>query len=157
DTRRLIGCPFAYHIPLCRSDGGRLDKGRWRRDKGRKGILGFNGFVGRGPVMRKWIWTGVTPVLGAGLVMALVGAVVGLHNPITPHAPTGCEGGLIGGALGLLLGGLVVGVSGWQDRALARWLGGAVIGAVLGLVFGLRGPGFAVPAGLLGTLAGALV
>jgi hypothetical protein len=107
--------------------------------------------------MKKWIWTGVTPVLGAGLVMALVGAVVGIHNPITPHAPTGCEGGLIGGALGLLLGALLVGVCGWQDRALARGLGGAVFGAVLGLIFGLRGPGFAVPAGLLGTLAGTLV
>ncbi len=107
--------------------------------------------------MKKRIWTGVALVLGAGLVMALVGAVVGIHNPMTPHAPTGWEGGLIGGVLGLLFGLLLVGVSGWQDRALVRGLGGGVFGAVLGLSFGLRGPGFAVPAGLLGTLAGALV
>jgi hypothetical protein len=107
--------------------------------------------------MKKRIGTVVALILGAGLVMALVGAVVGIHNSITPHVPSGGEGAVIGAGLGLILGGLLAGVSCWHCKALARGLGGAVLGSVLGLSFGLSIPSIAVPAGYLGALVGALV
>jgi len=106
--------------------------------------------------MRKRIGTVAALILGAGLVMALVGAVVGIHNPITPHVPPGREGAVIGAGLGLILGALLAGVSCWYRKAMARGLGGAVLGGLLGLSFGLRVPGIAVPAGYLGALVGAL-
>src|SRR5690242_13720117 len=109
------------------------------------------------PLMKKRTWTVLALVLGAALVMALVGALVGIHNSITPFAPLGWRGGLIGGLLGLILGGLLAVVSVRQDRALARGLGGGVLGAIFGLSFGLQVPGLAVPAGWPGMLVGAVV
>jgi hypothetical protein len=99
--------------------------------------------------------TGIVLAAGGAVVAAGVGAVLGVHNEWTSDVPAGIPGASVGAVLGALMGVALAVLTPRRGGVGVRALGGLAFGALLGLVFGLPVPGWPLPPGAPGALAGA--
>jgi hypothetical protein len=102
----------------------------------------------------KWV---VCFGLGAGLLAGAGGLLIGVHNTLTSHLPSGWDAAGWGAVLGVLLGAWLGVVTREKSTPPERALSGALFAAPLGLVFGFFLPALPVPPGWPGALAGALL